>query len=295
MTGTRSTPSPAIRCCRARRSPSTRSIAGQQVPVVSGKTNANGTYSIRFSPTATGSQRATGQISTDRDPTLNPQYGDILSPSATTAVNVTVHSKLTKLSVKSQGGRALLVGSVAPGTGHVKGTLAVFARPKGSKHAFKKVATDRLGASDGNFAVAVPLKAKKWQFKVTFADPKQVVATTSRVMTVKIGKKPAATVSVRSLKVKNGKLTLTAGVKPKGAAGAKVKLFALNTAAGSPAKFSPIASAKVKKGKTKVTLHASLKRKTRWLVLQLRSREGQAVGLLEAEDGQRQVGEWGTR
>ena len=242
-------------------------VAGVQVPVTTGNTDSTGAYSIKFKPTATGSYNvSTEPISKIEIPTLNPQYGDLLSPAATTAVNVTVHSKLTKLSVKSQGGRALLVGSVAPGTGHVKGTLTVVARPAGSKHGFKKVATDKLGASDGNFAIAVPLAAKKWQIKVTFADSKQVVATTSRVMTVKVGKKPAAKVTLQSAKASFGKLTVNGTVKPKGAAGSKVKLLALNTAAGSSAKFKTLTTITVKRGKTKVTLHAKLKRGTRWVL-----------------------------
>ena len=81
----------------------------------------------------------------------------------------------------SVGGRALVVGSVAPGNGHAKATVTFLARKAGSHGAFRKVTVDRLGTNDGNFAAALPLAANKkgWQVKVKFQDGKQVLGTTS--------------------------------------------------------------------------------------------------------------------
>ena len=59
--------------------------------------------------------------------------------------------------VKSVGGKALVVGSVAPAKGHVKASVTVLARLAGSKGRFKRVATDRLRSTAGNFAVAAAL------------------------------------------------------------------------------------------------------------------------------------------
>ena len=116
---------------------------------------------------------STGQISQIENATLNPPFGDLLSPAATAPVAVTVQSEITKLVAKSLGGKALVTGSVAPGSGHVKGSLTVLARAAGSKRQFKTVATDRLATSDGNFAVIVPLAARSWQIEVKFQEPER--------------------------------------------------------------------------------------------------------------------------
>ena len=238
------------------------------IPIATGKTDASGKYSIKFVPPSTGSyQVSTGQISKIEIATLSPQYGDILSPAATTPVNVTVHSA-TSFGAKSQGGKALVVGTVAPGTGHVKGTVTVLARVVGNKGAFKTLAIQRLAASQGNFAISVPLAARAWDIKVKFTDPKQVVAATSKTVRVTIGPKPASRVSLGSVKTKTGGFTLSGAAAPAGEAGAKVELLALNTAPGSPTRFKVLGTTKLGAGKTKFAFHEKVKRGTRW-VLQL--------------------------
>jgi ABC-type tungstate transport system permease subunit len=259
-------------------------IAGAPVHVASAKTNASGNYRIRFSPTSTGSYEvSTGQISQIEIPTLNPAFGDILSPAATASVPVAVQSKLTKLSVKSVGGRALVVGSVAPGTGHAKATVTFLARKNGSHGRFKKVAVDHLGSNDGNFAAALALadttKAKKgWQVKLTFQDGKRVRSTTSAAKKVKVKPKPLGSPKLGSLKVSNGNATLGGSVFPTATPGANVQLLALNTAAGSPDRFRVLKTAHLKRGQKKFTLHAKLKRGTRWILELQYGQKGQASG-----------------
>jgi ABC-type tungstate transport system permease subunit len=244
-------------------------VGGVPLTVASGKTNSTGAYSIKFTPSSTGSyQVSTGSISKVEIPTLSPVYGDILSPAATTPANVTVHSALSNFSVKSQGGKALVLGKVSPGTGHVKGTVAVFARAVGKNGAFRKVATQRLGATQGNFAISVPLAATSWNIKVKFTDPKQVVAASSKTVKVTIGAKPTSRVSLGSVKTKQTTLTVKGTVAPAGEAGAKVELLALNAASGAPTRFKVLKTTKLGAGKTKVTFHANAKKGTRW-VLQL--------------------------
>ena len=137
-------------------------VAGVPVNLATAKTNATGNYSIRFSPTSTGSYEvSTGQISQIEIPTLNPAYGDILSPAASAPCAGRGPEQGLGLSVKSVGGRALVVGSVAPGNGHAKATVTFLARKAGSHGGFRKVTVDRLGASDGNFAATLPLAANK--------------------------------------------------------------------------------------------------------------------------------------
>jgi tungstate transport system substrate-binding protein len=245
-------------------------VGSLSVPVATVNTDATGKYSLKFSPPGTGSYDVTTtQISMIEDSTLSPPFGDLLSPAATAPATVTVHSTITNLRVSGAAGRAVVLGSVAPGTGHVKGSLTVFVA-KGTKGRFRRMAGDRLGASDGNFAVGVPLAAGKWRVKVHFSDPKQVIATTFRTVKVTVAAKAPSSVTLGSVRVKSGAVTVSGSVKPAAAAGGvKVQLLGLRTA-GVGAHFAVVASTTVRKGKSKFTLHAKLKRGYRW-VLELKS------------------------
>ena len=242
-------------------------VGGQPLTVASGKTNSTGAYSIKFTPSSTGLyQVSTPAISKVENTTLSPVYGDILSPASTAATKVTVHSALKNFGVKSQGGKALVIGKVSPGTGHVKGTIAVFARAAGKKGRFRRVATERLGTTQGNFAISVSRPAGSWNFKVKFTDAKQVVAASSKTVRVKIGPKPTSRVSLRSVKAKRATLTVSGTAAPAGKPRAKVELLALNAASGAPARFRVLKSTKLGAGKTTFTLHAKAKKGTRWVL-----------------------------
>jgi tungstate transport system substrate-binding protein len=162
-------------------------VAGLPVPVDRGKTNSKGAFSITFTPTSSGSyELTTAQIAMIENSTLNPPFGDLLSPAATTPVKVKVQSAIKNLKVKSGVGKALVSGSVAPGTGHVKATVIILARSAGSKGRFKKVASHRLSATKSHFDVTVRLAPGSWEIKVKFQDPRHVVAATSRVLTITV-------------------------------------------------------------------------------------------------------------
>ena len=244
-------------------------VGGQSLPVASGKTNSTGGYSIKFKPTSSGSYEvSTGQISVVENTTLSPVYGDILSPASTTPVNVRVHAATSNLRVESQGAKALVLGTVSPGTGHVKGTVTVLARAAGKRGAFKKVATERLASSQGNFAILAPLAPGGWNVKVKFSDSGQVVAATSRTVKVTIGPKPTSGITISSFKPKSKGFTLAGKATPSGEPGAKIELLRINTAAGAPARFTVFGTAQLGTGKNKVTFHAKLRLRARW-VLQL--------------------------
>jgi len=256
-------------------------VAGVPVSVASARTNASGNYSIRVSPTSTGSyQVSTGQISQIEIASLNPAYGDILSPAASAPVPVAVQSKVSGLSVKSVGGRALVVGSVAPGKGHAKATVTFLARKTGSHGAFRKVSSDKLAANDGNFAAALPLAAseKGWQVKVKFQDGKHVLSSTSAAKKVMVKPAPHASAKLSSVKISNGNVTVRGSVFPKPTTGAKVQLLALNTAAGSPDRFRVFKTVSIGRGHKHFTLHATLKRATRWILELKYIQHGQASG-----------------
>jgi ABC-type tungstate transport system permease subunit len=250
-----------------------RVVAGLPVPVASAKTNSKGAFTIRFVPPVNGSyELTTSQIAQIEDPSLTPPFGDLLSPASTTPVKITVHSAVTKLFAKSRGGKALVYGTVAPGTGHVKGVVTILA--KGAKGGFKKVATHRLGSGDGNFAVLVGAKPGKWQYKVSYADPHQVVGATSKAVKLTVGAKPASSVKLASATAANGKVTVNAVVSPKApSSGAKVQLLAFKTTGGGP-RFGTVASASIK-GKTKITLHGKLATKNTWVLELLYVQKGQ--------------------
>ena len=243
-------------------------VGAVPLTVASGKTNSTGGYSIRFVPTSTGSyQVSTGQISKIENATLSPPYGDILSPAATSPTKVTVHGATSNFRVQSQGGKALVLGTVAPSNAHVKGTLTVFARAAGTRGAFRKIATDRLDTSQGNFAILVPLAAGSWNIKVKFQDPKQgIVPVTSRAVEVTIAPTPASSIGVTSVKIRKGGFTLTAAASPSGESGAKIALLKLSTAPGAPARFTTFGSASLGAGKDKVTFQAKVRSNTRWVV-----------------------------
>ena len=153
-------------------------VGGVPIEVASGKTNGQGKYSISFVPPATGSyQVTTAQIAKIENSTLNPVFGDLLSPAATSSVKITVHSAITKVTVRAQGGKALIFGTVSPGKSHTKkATVTMLAKPAGSTKAFKKVATDKLATNDANFAAQASLASGNWLIQVKYSDAKQVVA-----------------------------------------------------------------------------------------------------------------------
>jgi ABC-type tungstate transport system permease subunit len=178
-------------------------VVGQTVlPVAGGKTDTTGGYSISFVPPVTGSYEvATPQLTQIENASLSPVFGDTLSPGASAASTITVHSAVTNLSVKGETGKAVVLGTVAPGTGHVRASVTVLARRNGTGR-FRKVATDRLSSSDANFAVAVNLIPGRWQFKVSYQDPRQVVGATSKNVSATVGASPVSSVTLRSLRVK---------------------------------------------------------------------------------------------
>ena len=247
--------------------------SGLPIEIASGKTDSHGAFTIKFVPPVSGSyELTTSQIAQVENSSLSPVFGDLLSPASTTPVKITVHSAVTKLFAKSRGGTAVVYGTVAPGTGHVRASVTVLAR-HGSKGRFKKVATHRLGAGDGNFAIAVNAAAGPWQYKVTYADPRQVVGTTSKTAKVTVGARPASSVKLGSARATNGKVTVSGTVTPKAPAGAKVELLAFKTTGGSP-RFGTVASVTVR-GKTKFTLHARLARKNSWVLELVYMQKGQ--------------------
>lgn len=255
-------------------------VNGLPVSVATGKTDSQGNYSISFVPPTTGNYEVTtNQISKVEDSSLNPVFGDLLSPAATTPTKITVHSVITQLSSTSQGGQALIRGQVSPGTGHVKATVTLFATQAGSKSAFKKVATDKLAANDANFAVLLPtLGQGTWLVKAKYSDSGQVVAAPARTIKVTVGAKPNTSVSFSSVKVAKtgGNVTVSGTIKPGApASGATIEVLTMKTDGGSPT-FGEKTQVKLDPGKTKFTVHFKLKTGHRYILRLVNNQTGQS-------------------
>jgi tungstate transport system substrate-binding protein len=255
-------------------------VNGLPVSVATGKTDSQGKYSISFVPPTNGSYEVTtNQISKVEEPSLNPVFGDLLSPAATTPVKITVHSIITQLASTSQGGQALIRGQVSPGTGHVKATVTLFATQFGSKKGFKKVATVKLAGNDANFAVVLPkLGQGTWLVEAKYADSGQVVAAPERTIKVTVGAKPNTSVSFSSVKVakKGDKVTVSGTIKPGApASGATIEVLTMNTSGGS-SQFGEKTKVKVGDGKTKFTVHFKLKTGFRYVLRLVNKQTGQS-------------------
>ncbi|MBV9604207.1 MAG: hypothetical protein JO027_03835, partial [Solirubrobacterales bacterium] len=237
------------------------------IPVASGKTNSSGRFSVKFVPPSSGSYEvSTGQISMIENPSLNPAYGDILSPGATAPVKMTVRAAAPSLHASSQGGKALVFGAVVPGSGHGAGSVAVLARALGSKRAFRTVAVGRIGATQGNFAVSAPLRKGAWQVTVRFSYSGHLVVSSTHTVNVTVAAAPSSGATFGSVRARNGKLNISASVTPAPASGAKLVVLGLNTNHGAPAREVVLGSVTLASGQTSVTLQVKVKRKVQWLI-----------------------------
>jgi ABC-type tungstate transport system permease subunit len=255
-------------------------VNGLPVSVATGKTDSQGKYSISFVPPTTGSYEVTtNQIAKVENSALSPVFGDLLSPAATTAKKITVHSVITQLASTTQGGQALIRGQVSPGTGHVKATVTLFAKQFGSQQGFKKLATHKLAANDANFAVVLPsLGQGTWLVQAKYADSGQIVAAQPRTIKVTVGTKPSTSVSFSSVKVakKGGEVTVSGTIKPGApSSGATVEVLTMKTTGGSPT-FGEKTKVKLGAGKTKFTVHFKLKTGSRFVLRLVNQQTGQS-------------------
>ena len=126
------------------------------------------------------------------------------------------------------------------------------------------------------FAAQASLATGNWLIQVKYSDAKQVVAAQARVVKVSVKSKPSTSVSFSSVKVKNGKVTVSGKIKPGApASGAKVQILAMKTS-GGPAQFGNKATVKLKAGKTKFTAHFKLKQKLHWVLRIVNNQSGQS-------------------
>jgi tungstate transport system substrate-binding protein len=228
------------------------------VAVASGTTNSAGGYSITFTPSSSGSyQVSTGELSQIEDASLNPPYGDILSPAATAATPVTVSGSVTISKATALASGVSVTGAVGPAAPDGNGKVEVLARKQGSKGGFSTVGSTPLKAGAKTYAVNGNLGAGKWQIETRYADSGQFTTATSGTRNLTVSGS-IVTVSFKKVTIKKGKLTVSGTIgQPPATSGGKVELLALKN--GS-LRFKQIGKTSIGKGKTKFTIRAKLKR-----------------------------------
>ncbi len=251
--------------------------------VASATTDATGHYRIKFTPRSSGSfQAATGAISQIEDATLNPPYGDILSPGASAASLVAVNATAAITKTHSSPGSVKVSGTLAPAALDAKAVVTLRARKRSSKGSFRTIATQALKAGAATFSLTGSLATGAWTVEVQYADPGAFNPATSvtRNVTVPLAKGPK--LGYKKLKIKNGLLTLTGklGVAPKKTKGT-VRLFAhpLNKLGhkGKKAKFRQVAKTTIKAGHRTFTLKHRFNRGYRYMLKLQYTHKGQRI------------------
>jgi hypothetical protein len=245
------------------------------LPIASANTDSTGAFRITFSPTSTGSYEVTtNQITQVEDSALNPPFADLLEPGSTASSKITVAGVIQGLSVKALPGRVLVTGSVLPGSGHAKGSVVLLGRT-GRTGPFRKLATSRLHSGDHAFAISAAHGEGTLFVEVRYQDPGTVLATTSRARKLSVPARDAASVTVTSFKVRNGRFTLSGRLGPQPrTSGTIVQVLGLDagplkastTPAGASARFSVIATMRVRAGANKFTVRGRLRRGQDWIL-----------------------------
>jgi ABC-type tungstate transport system permease subunit len=245
-------------------------VAGSvSVPVATAKTSKKGAFTMKVTLPASGSYTfSTPQFSQIEDATLNPVYGDTLSPAVTSASKVSVRGIVSSLSASSLGGRALVTGAVSPSSGHAKGRVTVYARKAGAKGKYRKLTALKLASTDGRFATVAALKPGRWQIRTFFSDKGTVQTSNARTTTVTVAAATAHIAGTGGSVSKSGALTTHVRISPKAAKGAKVSLVVVKLSGSGGPHRSTLDSVKVHAGARAVTLHGHLKGSGHWAVLE---------------------------
>jgi ABC-type tungstate transport system permease subunit len=173
---------------------------GLDIPIsgATATTDNNGNYSITFTPPSSGSyQVVTGQISQVENSALTPIYGDILSPSASAATNITVASPAaTPTTTVTTTTPATTVRTTTPAPSTV--TVITSTDATISKHSIKR---GKL-TLDGKLSQAAPANATV----------ELLAVQTARLSGARLTK-PGVFKSVAKVTVKKGKKTFVLSAK----------------------------------------------------------------------------------
>ena len=138
-------------------------VAGLPVAVATTTTDATGAYSITFTPKSSGAyQVATAQISMIENSYFSPPFGDLLSPAATTPVQIAVSGlpsahtvRFGKVRVKR--GRVTVIGTLSPAPALRGATIQLFALRTTGRGGEQRIARTSLGAGKRSFTLRARL------------------------------------------------------------------------------------------------------------------------------------------
>jgi ABC-type tungstate transport system permease subunit len=155
-------------------------IAGQPVPVASGTTNSDGTYTLSFKPKSAGAYEVTTpQIKMVENAYLNPQFGDILSPAATSPVYLKTLSglpaphaiKFKHTKVKKH--RLTVTGTLKPGPALGGARVELFGLNLSGRGAEHKLAVTRVGKGKTSFRLRHRLGKGTWVLQLEYVQKGQ--------------------------------------------------------------------------------------------------------------------------
>ena len=204
-------------------------VGGLPVAVGSGTTGASGNYTITYTPPASGQyQVSTGLITQIENSTLNPPFGDLLSPASTAPTATAVHGVVSVTRATGERGGVTVAGAVGPVApdGHDQVVLSV--RRQGAA-GYRKIGAAHLVAGQGVYAVNGNLAAGRWRLRVTLSDPGQLEQANSRIVTVTVPTaKQSHSVRFTRITDRTGRITVSGTLSPAAVkAGARIELFAL--------------------------------------------------------------------
>jgi ABC-type tungstate transport system permease subunit len=155
-------------------------VGGLPVPVGTGTTNSSGDYRISFTPSSSGAyQVATGQISMVENSYYNPVFGDILSPAATAAVQLSItglptsHTvKFKKLTVKR--GKLTVTGTLSPAPALRGARVELFALRTTGTAAQKQVGKTSVAVGKTKFTIKAKLaRGFRWILQLEYVQKGQ--------------------------------------------------------------------------------------------------------------------------
>ena len=225
--------------------------AGLPVPIANGTTDANGAYSVTFTPPSSGSyQISTGAISQVENASLNPVYSDTLSPASTSAAPIAVVATTAITTATASAGAVQVSGTLGPAAPDAFGTVTLLSRPAASSGGFTAIASAPLAAGQTTYALNGNTSAGAKSLEVQYSDTGSLTTGVSAPVSVTV---PANSVKVSFKRVKLAKNKLTVnGVLGQAATGTgtTVRLYALDL--GAVVKTTKT-KAKAGKKKTKAT------------------------------------------
>ena len=184
----------------ANRTPGTPPLAGVSVsvgplgsetgeqPLATTKTAADGTYSLKLSPTSTGPYAvSTPQITETVIPGM-PPFGDILQPETHLLGRIGVTSDVTLERAGIRRGKLHVSGRIEPSSDRSKPKLSLLAqRPGGgSKGGMRKLGSVKLPKNGSRFSESFDVQPGRYRIEVRYSDKGVVGSSVSRTRVVTV-------------------------------------------------------------------------------------------------------------